>query len=152
MNLRQSWHSLNFGWRVAILWLISGVSNFALQSPNWSACLRTWLANRLSGLAPGEIAYLAFVLGNLLVGLALILLVLVVIGLEQPPSVRQFFKLGPIDWRGIGLIALLTAGLDVLEVAFLRRLVYEPIRLFLLSLGLWGQPALEVGFTPDPKL
>jgi membrane protease YdiL (CAAX protease family) len=72
--------------------------------------------------------------------------------LEKPASVRQFFKIGPIDWHGIGIIALLTILLNILETTFLRRLVYEPIRMFFVTLGLWGQPAATVGFTPDPKL
>lgn len=150
--ISKLWSSMPFGWRVAIVWLLSGIGNFALQSPGWSAWLRNQVSSRWTGLAPGETAYLAFVVGNLLVGFMLVLFVLVVIGLEKPVSVRQFFKIGPIDWSGIGMIALLTILLNVLEAAFLRRLVYEPIRLFLLSLGLWGQPATEVGFTPDPKL
>lgn len=152
MTVRRFWNSLKFGWRVAILWLLSGVINFVLQNFLEWGWLKTWLGNQFPGFAPGEVTYLAFVFGNLLVGVFLILLVLLVIWLENPGNIRQFFRLGPIDWRGIGLIALLTVILNVLEQAFLRLLVYDPIRLFLMSLGLRGQPALEAGFTPDARL
>jgi membrane protease YdiL (CAAX protease family) len=150
--IRKIWYSSGFGWKAGILWLLSGTANLALQSSALSAWLKAQVMRLWPGLAPGEAAYLAFVFVNLLVGFMLILFVLAVIALEKPASVRQFFKIGPIDWRGIGMIALLTVLLNVLETAFLRRLVYEPIRMFIVSLGLWGQPAASVGFTPDPKL
>lgn len=150
--MNRVWCSLSFGKRVALIWLFSGTANFALQSPAW----RTWLRDRVSGLwagiDPGEAAYLAFVIGNLLIGLMLILFVLAIIKLERPRDIRQFFKIGPIDWPGIGLIAILTILLNILEGAFLRRMVYEPIRTFLLSHGFWGSAATDAGFTPDPKL
>lgn len=152
MRLRARWQLSGFGWRVAILWLISGLSNLALQSPAWFALVKSRLVFLFPGLAIGETGYLAFILVSLLTGLALTLLVLVVVWLENPASIRNFLKIGPVDWRGIGLIALLTALLNVMEAAFLRRLVYEPVRLALISIGLRGSPATEISFTPDPSL
>jgi membrane protease YdiL (CAAX protease family) len=150
--IRRYWWSIGFGWKAMFVWLLSGTLNLALQSPAWSAWLQEHVARLWPGLVPGEVAYLAFVTGNLVIGFTLVLFVLVIIALEKPASVRQFFKIGPINWRGIGMIALLTILLNILEAAFLRRLVYEPIRLFFLSLGLKGQPAATAGFTPDPHL
>lgn len=150
--IRRFWCSIGFGWKAMMVWLLSGAFNLALQSPAWSAWLKGQVTRLWPGLVSGEVAYLAFVIANLVVGFMLILFVLAIIALEKPASIRQFFKIGPIDWPGIGMIALLTILLNILEAVFLRRLVYEPMRLFFLSLGLWGQPAASVSFTPDPHL
>jgi len=137
---------------VAILTILSGAINLLINSTSFSM----WLKGRLSGifanLISGEVDYLAFVAQALFSGLLLLLLVLTVIRLEKPDSVRQFFKIGPVDFKGLGLIVLLVAVLDALEIGFLRRLVYEPVRLFLASLGLPGSASLSVNFTPDPQL
>ena len=71
-----------------------------------------------------------------------------VIWIEKPINIREFFKIGSLDLPTLGLIALLTFALNTLERLFLRRFIFEPMRQFLLSVGLWGGPSLEVGFQP----
>lgn len=150
--MNRIWRSTGFGWKVIVLWLLLGTANLALHQPALSFWLNAQVVKLWPELVPGEVAYINFVIVSLLIGFMLILFVLAIILLEKPVNVRQFFKIGPIEWRTIGYLALLTALLNILEAAFLRRLVYEPIRIFLLSIGLWGQPASEVSFTPDPRL
>lgn len=141
-----------FATRVVTLTLPSAAVNFLINSTAFS----TWLKDHLSAVLPsvtsGEVDYLVFVVQALCSGLLLLLLVLSVIWLEQPSNIRRFFKIGPVDLKGLGLIALLVAILDVLEMGFLRHFVYEPVRLFLASLGLPGKPTLSVPFAPDPHL
>lgn len=152
MKLAKTPTWLTFGWRVAALTILSAIVNLLINSTAFSA----WLMNHLSPMFPnlttGEVNYLRFIIQALFSGLLLLLLVWSVIGLEKPTNIRQFFKIGPVDLRGIGLAALLVGLLDALEIVFLRRFVYEPVRLFLVSLGLPGQPSLNVSLTPDPHL
>lgn len=103
-------------------------------------------------MTSGEVGYISFVVTALLIGFGLTALVLVTIWLERPANIRQFFKLGPLDWRSVILLVLGIGILDALEVAFLRKALYEPLRLFLVSLGLWGQPTLEINLAPDPNM
>ena len=132
-------------WKMVILIVLSLPTNLLRFS-------NIWLHNALSELWPtvpaGEVAYLVFIATNLLAGISLLIVLLAVEWIEKPISIRKFFKLGPLDWPGLGLIAVLTFALNTLERLFLRRLVFEPVRLFLLSRGLWGGPSLEVGFQP----
>ncbi len=152
MRLALPLSKVGFGYRVAVLVPVAALVNYALNGQGTSAWLRDVLANRLDGTTPGEVAYLVFILQSLLTGLFLLALTWAVMCLERPAHVGPFFKLGPIDWAGLGMIAGLTILLNVLEGAFLRRLVYEPVRVFLNSIGVWGHPALDAGFTPDPRL
>ncbi len=152
MGERKPLPRLAFGWRVLILTILSGVINLLINSTAFS----TWIKNHLSllfkGLTNGEVDYFVFVIQALFSGLLLLLLVLSVTWLEKPINFRQFFKIGPIDFKGLGLIVLLVVILDALEILFLRRLVYEPVRLFLVSLGLPGQASLNISIAPDPHL
>lgn len=138
--------------RVAVLTIISGAINLFINSASLSEWLKKIISSNFAGLTSGEVDYLVFVVQALFSGLLLLLLVFVVIWQEKPVSVRQFFKIGPVDFKGLGLIVLLVAILDALEIGFLRRMVYEPVRLFLASLGLPGSASLNVNFTPDPHL
>lgn len=152
MNPAATMRRLSFGWRVTILTILSALVNLLINSTVFSTWSRSYLSQSFTGLSSGEIDYLVFIVQALFSGLLLLALVLAVIGIEKPTSIRQFFKIGPVDLKGLGLIVLLVAILDALEIGFLRRIVYEPVRLFLASLGLPGQPSLSVGFAPDPHL
>jgi len=100
----------------------------------------------------GELGYIAFIITGVLTGLGLTALVLATVWLERSTNIRQFFKLGSLDWTSVVVIVLGIGVLDVLEVTFLRRMLYEPLRLFLVSLGLWGQPSLEINIAPDANM
>ncbi len=150
MEQRKTSSDLVFGWRVAVLTILSGIINFLINSIVFSTWLKEHLSLVFAGLSKDEIDFLVFIVQALLSGLLLLLLVGSVIWLEKPSNIRRFFSIGPIDLKGLGLIILLVAILDALEILFLRRLVYEPVRSFLASLGLPGQPTLNVGFAPDP--
>jgi hypothetical protein len=103
------------------------------------------------GVPASEVAYLLWICSTLTFGMCLLLLVLAVVWLEKPVRLRAFLKLGPVDWNGLGLVVLLTLGLNVAEAVFLRRTLFEPSRRFLLALGLWGRPSADVGFTSIPS-
>jgi membrane protease YdiL (CAAX protease family) len=152
MNPAATMRRLSFGWRVTILTILSALMNLLINSTVFSTWSRGNLSHSFTSLTSGEIDYLVFVVQALFSGLLLLAFVFAVIGLEKPTSIRQFFKIGPVDLQGLGLIALFVALLDALEIGFLRRVVYEPVRLFLASLGLPGRPSLSVGFAPDPHL
>lgn len=152
MRILEPLRRSRFGWRVATLTLLSGLVVLALNSRGASSWLQAQLSRRIPGLVPGQLAYLAFVLRTLLVGLSLMALVWLVVKLERPAQPRQFFKLGRLDWPGLGLVVLLIGVLNVLEAVFLRSWVYEPIRLFLIAHGVPGTPAGDLGFAPDPAL
>ncbi len=152
MASKRAFPWLPFGLRVAILILVSGAINLLINSSSTAAWLKGHLSLVFSNVTGGEIDYLVFIFQALGSGLLLLLLVFCVIWLEKPASVRKFFKIGPVDLKGLGLIVLLVAVLDALEIGFLRSAIYEPVRRFLVSLGLPGQPSLSVNFTPDPHL
>lgn len=138
--------------RAAILTIISAVINLFINSPAFSSWSVSRLALTFPTLPHGEIGYLVFIVQAFFSGLLLLLLVAAVIRLEKPSEVLRFFKVGPVDPLGILMIVVLVALLDGLEMGFLRRLVYEPARSFLSSLGLPGQATLSVSFAPDPHL
>ncbi len=152
MASKKVYPRLVFGLRVAVLTIVSGAINLLINSSSNALWLKVQLALIFPSGTSGEIDYLVFIVQALFSGLLLLLLVLSVTWLEKPASFRQFFKIGPIDFKGLGLIVFLVAVLDALEIGFLRRAVYEPVRQFLVSLGLPGQPSLSAGFTPDPNL
>ncbi len=152
MASKKRFPRLAFGVRVAVLVIVSGLINLLINANPFAMWLKSRLTLAFTGVTGGEIDYLVFIVQALCSGLLLLLLVMSVVWLEKPAHFRQFFKLGPVDFRGLGLIVLLVAILDILEIGFLRRAVYEPVRLFLASLGLPGQPSLSVSFTPEPRL
>lgn len=140
---------LKWYWRMLILIILSVLVNlFSFPLP-W---LRDWLRTAFPAMTLGELGYLEFVTTGLLIGLSLTVLVLVTIWLERPSNIRQFFKLGSLDWTSLAAIVIGIGVLDLLEVAFLRQTLYEPLRLFLVSLGLWGQPTLETNIVPDASM
>src|SRR5574341_1480428 len=100
MDFPKKLRRLSVGWRVAILTLSSGLVGLALNSLPVTAWLQAGVRQAFPGLIAGEAAYLAFVVQALLIGVSLILLVLAVVWLEEPRDFREFFKLGPLDWRG----------------------------------------------------
>ncbi len=151
MAIKKASPRLAFGVRVAVLVIVSGTINLLINAAPFATWLKRHLTLVFTGVTSGEIDYLVFIIQALCSGLLLLLLVVSVIWFEKPAHIRQFFKLGPVDFRGLGLIVLLVAILDALEIGFLRRAVYEPVRLFLVSLGLPGQPSLSVDFTPEPR-
>jgi membrane protease YdiL (CAAX protease family) len=152
MQFTKKIYWMSFAGRVIVLTLFSALINFLINSVAFSQWLRNNIALGFAGMTSGEVDYLIFVIQSLCSGLLLLTLVMCVIWLEQPSDIRQFFKVGPIDLKGLGLIALFVAILDVLEIGFLRRSIYEPVRLFLTSFGLPGKPSLDVPFAPDPHL
>ena len=152
MEIERTKPRRGFGLRAAILAIISGLINLFINSTFFSLWLKDQLSRIFANLTGGEVDYLVFVVQALFSGVLLLLLVLSVIWLEKPVNMRQFFKIGPVDFKGLGLIVLCVAILDALEIGFLRRMVYEPVRLFLVSLGLPGSASLSVSFTPDPHL
>ncbi len=133
---------------MAVLLLLSGCVHLVRVPEGWIAGL---VASFQPGLPPSEVAYLRWIGSTFTFGACLVLLVLAVVWLERPARFREFFKLGPMDWKGLGLILLLTLGLNVAEAAFLRRMLFQPARQFLLGWGLWGRLSTDVGFTPDPQ-
>lgn len=139
-----------FGWRVTLLTIVSALLILGINATSdWQVVT---IAALLPDLNPGEIAYLAWISNSLLTGLCLLGLVGAVVWLERPADWRAFFRLGPVDWPSVGLFALSIVLLNVLERSLLRPLLFEPLRLYLLSLGLWGQSAIRVGFVPDGRL
>ncbi len=141
---------LGFGWRVALLTVTSALAILVVNAT--AAWQLAFVASAIPNLTPGEAAYLAWVGNSLLTGLCLIALVAALIWLERPTSLRRFLKLGPVDWPSVGLFALFIVVLNVLERSLLRPLLFEPLRLFLVSLGLWGQSSISAGFVPDDRL
>ena len=140
---------LKWYWRMLILLLLSVLVNlFSFPRP-W---LLDWLKMALPTMTLGELGYIAFIITGVLTGLGLTALVLATVWLERPTNIRQFFKLGSLDWTSVVVIVLGIGILDALEVTFLRRMLYEPLRLFLVSLGLWGQPSLEINIAPDANM
>ncbi len=121
---------------------------------NWGplvAGIQQVVESAFPGLDRGEAAYIAFIARTLLFGLGTMVLVVAVVALERPTNVRAFFKLGPIDWPGIGLLFVLLAFLNALEILVLGRFVYAPLGRWIASLGL---PPTFVAppLTPDPQL
>lgn len=147
MKLPSSAPSASRGWKMMVLLVASTLVNLVRYCDSW---LERALESLWPTLPAGEVAYLVFIATNLLVGMSLLALVLAVVLLERPPDVRAFFKLGRFDWVSFGLVALLTFGLNALERLFLRRLLFEPARLFLLSIGLWDRPSAGIGLQRDP--
>jgi len=140
---------LKWYWRMLILLLLSVLVNFFSFPRPW---LLDWLKMVLPTMTLGELGYIAFIITGVLTGLGLTALVLATVWLERPTNIRQFFKLGSLDWTSVVVIVLGIGVLDALEVTFLRRMLYEPLRLFLVSLGLWGQPSLEINIAPDANM
>jgi membrane protease YdiL (CAAX protease family) len=132
-------------WKMAVLFGLSLPINLLRLSDGW---LHRELASLWPALPQNEVAYLTFVGANFLIGISTLALLVAVVEVEKPPRIREFFGLGRVDWPSLGLIALLTFALNILERLFLRRMLFEPVRAFLISIGLWGRPSLEVGFQP----
>ncbi len=96
-------------------------------------------ANYLDGLFPASTAFiLQIAISFPLNGAFMVAFIYLLFKKESKTSFRSFFKIERLDVRGIWLTLALGIAIQILNVAFLYKLLLEPAKNFLISIGIFG--------------